>query len=337
MNDKKHVIVGLFVLGGLVLLGLLIMWFQGVAILLRGGYTVRGHLPSSMGVRAGKRVHQDGIEVGEVRDVVSSLPERPGVWVVMRIQPAVDIPKEAQFVGQSTTIGDLFLDFLIKSQPTGYLPKDGTATVEGVIRAPSLLPEDLMADFRDAMSKIQKIDTLIDNLKEMTEPRTLEEVEAGEKARNLSSALKQFEATAKSVQSLVEDGEVRQLFVRASEAAEALHTTLCEARGTIQAVRQTAETYTEAGQKAKEMIDKGGQMIEKFTQDAASAQTALDNLNGLITDMRSGPGTVGRLVSSDELHRQLTTLAENLSTMTENLNRLVILWREQGILAKEGK
>jgi len=338
MNDKKHVIVGLFVLGGLILFGTLIVWFQGVAGLLRGGYTVRGHLPSSMGVRAGKRVHQDGVEVGEVQDVVSSLPERPGVWVVMHIQPDVEIPREACFIAQSTTIGDMFLDFLITAQPTAYLPKDGSAKVEGTIRPPSLLPEDLMADFRDAMSKIQKIDKVIDNLKELTEPRSLEEVDAGTKPRNLSSALAQFEVTAKSVQTLVEDKETKRLFTRASEVAEELGTAIKEARETLAALRKTAETYTEAGKKAGDLLDKGGQMVEKFSKDADEAQKTIANLNSLVDDLRAGKGTVGQLVSSDELHRKLTTLVENLTTMTENANRLITLWRYEGVIwGKEKK
>ena len=77
-DDKKHIFVGLFVLGGLVLLMTLIVWFQGIAVYLRGGYEVRAHLDSSAGIRAGKRVTLDGLEIGDVREVVSSLPH-PGV------------------------------------------------------------------------------------------------------------------------------------------------------------------------------------------------------------------------------------------------------------------
>lgn len=337
MNDKRHVIVGLFVLGGLILFGVMVVWFQGVALLLRGGYEVRGHLPSSIGVRAGKRVHQDGVEVGEVRDVVSSLPERPGVWVVMKVEPAADIPEEAKFIAQQTAVGDVFLDFQTATQPAGYLAKDGAARVEGVIRPPSLLPEDLVVDFRDAMGKLQKVDKLIEHLKELTEPRTLEEVAEGRKPRNLSSALKQFEATARSVQLLVEDKETKRLLANASKTAEDLGIAIGEARGTLTAVKKTAETYTEMGKKANDLLAKGSEMVEKFTKDADDAQKMIANVNGLVADLRSGKGTIGKLVSSDEMHRELTNLVENLATMTENLNRLVIMWQKEGILAKEGK
>ena len=74
MNDRKHIIVGLFVLGGLILLGTLIVWFKGVSVMFSGGYVVSTHTSSAEGIRASKRVHMDGIDVGEIIEVVSSQP-----------------------------------------------------------------------------------------------------------------------------------------------------------------------------------------------------------------------------------------------------------------------
>ena len=91
MNNTKYVITGLFVIGGLALLAILIVWFEGLPGLLRGTYTVRAHLANSMGIRESKRVHRDGIAIGDVTAVTSSLPDEPGVWVVMRISAAEKI------------------------------------------------------------------------------------------------------------------------------------------------------------------------------------------------------------------------------------------------------
>ena len=67
MNNRKQIVVGLFVIVGLVLLGTMIVWFEGVAFLIRGGYIVTAHMDNAIGIREGKRVNVDGIEVGEVR------------------------------------------------------------------------------------------------------------------------------------------------------------------------------------------------------------------------------------------------------------------------------
>jgi len=323
MNDRKHIVVGLFVLGGLVLLGVLVIWFGGMARFVRTRYEVRGHLPSSIGVRGGKRVHKDGMEVGDVVDVTSSLPERAGVWVHMRIDQDVDIPREAQFIAQQMTMGDIFLDFQTRGPSAESLPKDGSARIEGIVKTPSLLPEDVMEDVREGIATLKRLEPLSKSLEELTAPRSIEEVEAGEKPANLSSAVKQFQATAKTLQDEWKNPEsgFGQLLARAQKSADDLSATLA-------AVRETAAVYKETGTKA-------GALVEQFQKDAEAAQETIAAVNGIVDGVRQGKGTLGKLVADDELHLKLTTLTENLVSLTDNLNRLVTMWREEGILAKE--
>jgi len=338
VNDRKNVVVGLFVLAGLVILGTLVIWFEGVGVLIRGGYTVRGHLPSAVGIRPGKRVHRDGIEVGDVRYAQTSQPDREGVWVAMRINPGEQIPREAVFVAQQSTIGDLFLDFQTTAKPTGYLPADGTAEVQGIIKAPAFLPEDVMSDFRDAMNKFQKLDQILANVQELTEPRTLKDVEAG-KRRNLSTALEQFEVTAKAVQQQVEkpSGAIGDLLKTAREAAEDLRKSLAKANDAVDTLNQTGKAFQETGKKVDGFIGKADAFMAKLSKDVDHAKTVLDNANGLVTDLRAGKGTLGKLVSDDELHRALVTLTEDLRAAAKTLDRTFTFWREESIWKKEGK
>ena len=323
MNDRKPIVVGLFVLGGLVLLGVLVIWFEGMARFIRTRYEVRGHLSSSIGVRAGKRVHKDGMEVGDVVDVVSSLPDRPGVWVLMRIDEDVDIPREAQFVAQQMTMGDIFLDFQTRGPATESLPKNGSARIEGVIKTPSLLPEDVMEDVREGIATLKRLEPLSKSLEELVAPRTIEEVESGAKPANLSSAVKQFQATAKTLQDELKSPEsgFGRLLARAQQSADDLSATLAAARDTL-------AVYKEAGTKA-------GAMVDRFKQNAEDAQKLLASASETVQDIRGGKGTLGKFVADEELHLKLTTLTENLIALTDNLNRLVTLWREEGILSKE--
>ncbi|MCX5656396.1 MAG: MlaD family protein [Planctomycetota bacterium] len=150
MNDKKHIVVGLFVLVGAIILGTMIIWFEGVAIFIRGGYVVNVHLDSAVGIRAGKRVHLDGIEVGEVVNVTSAEPERRGVWLELQINSAAKIPASARFVAQqSATGGDAFMDFRTVSPTKEFLRPTEKARIEGEIIPPTLLPPDLVANFND--------------------------------------------------------------------------------------------------------------------------------------------------------------------------------------------
>lgn len=345
MNDKKHVIVGLFVLVGFVLLGAMVVWFEGVAILIRGGYVVQGHLPNAVGVRAGKRVHLDGIEIGEVRAVATSQPEQPGVWVEIRVNPEVRIPANAQFVAQQSTIGDLFLNFEGKVKPEGYLPIDGSARLTGVIKSPTLLPEDLTNDLRTAMASFKGLDAVLANLKELTTPRTLADLKAG-KPKNLWTTLEQFEDTTRSLQNQLDnkDSDLRQLLASAAAAAKTLQATLIKAGAvldsaekTIATIDRTGQTLEVAGQKTGTLLDKTTTLMEKLSHDADAAKTLLDNMNAVADGVRQGKGTLGKLVNDDDLHRALLTLIEDLQVLSDNTNRAMIMWRKEGLFAKEGK
>lgn len=338
MTDRKHVIVGLFVLVGLILLGIMIIWFEGMAFMIRGGYSVLVHMPDAMGIREGKRVHLDGIEVGEVSSLVSSQPDKPGVWVGLRIKKNVLIPREAVFVAQQTAVGDVFMDFQTTGKITGYLPKDGMAKIEGISKPPNLVPEGLMRDLQAAFAQFNGAGDLIANLKELTAPRTLKDVQAG-KPRNLWTALEQFEETAKGLQGEMADpkSEFNQLLATARGSAKDLSEALAKARETFDGANKALARIDDAAAKAGKMMDNGAALAEKLAKDSERLAALIDNMNGMVADLRAGKGSLGKLTTSDELHRALVTLIENLRTMTDNANRLVTMWREEGVLAKEKK
>jgi len=347
VNDKKHIVVGLFVLVGAIILGTMIIWFEGMAIFIRGGYAVNVHLDSAVGIRAGKRVHLDGIEVGEVVNVTSAEPERRGVWLELRINSAAQIPAGARFVAQqSATGGDAFMDFRTVSPTKEFLRPTEKARIEGEIIPPTLLPPDLVANFNDLIM-----------------PRTLADVKAGKPA-NLSSALAQVQLTAMAIQDEFQQPEssFRVFLGKATTSTEELTKTLkiiqetltkpdsdlnlllTDARkmvkdidSTLITVRTTADTYTKAGVSLTQTSEEAKKALVQFNKDAEDIGVLVKNLNAAVDNLQKGKGTLGQLATSDELHRQLVNLVENLQKMTDNTNRLVTLWREQGVFAKEGK
>jgi len=434
VTDRRNVIVGLFVLLGLLLLGGLIIWFEDVGVLIRGRYKVKGHLPSARDVREGKRVYMDGIEIGAVHDVTSSQPEKQGVWVDMRINPDVRIPQDAVLVAQQSTVGDLYLDFqtpieiegavtetrtdetsgdlliqctfpdgvllrpgnpvrmageqvgLVETaaprqdgqpgtrvglrvhkgtaippdarvvakkpgvgqarvefeppdRPFACLPINGTAEVDGATKAPELLPEDMMTDFREAMGKFGQLDAILNNVQEFIEPRTLNDVEAG-KQSNVWTAVEQVRRAAKTLEAQLHKptGEIGGLIADARKATQTLQKTMEKADKTLDTVDEAGKTIQEGGKKINALVTKGDAFIAKLSKDTDEARKLIQNLNALVTDVRAGKGTVGKLLTDDELHRALVTLIENLRATTDNINRLVTLWREEGVLwGKEGK
>ncbi|MCX5656397.1 MAG: hypothetical protein NTY65_17310 [Planctomycetota bacterium] len=106
---------------------------------------------------------------------------------------------------------------------------------------------------------------------------------------------------------------------------------------TLATVRLTADTYTKAGVSLMDTSEEAKKALTQFNKSAQDIDGLVKNLNAAVENLQKGKGTLGQLATSDELHRQLVNLVENLQKMTDNTNRLVTLWREQGVFAKEGK
>jgi len=346
MNKTKYVITGLFVIGGLVLVTILILWFEGLPGLVRGTYTVRAHLSNSMGIRESKRVHRDGIAIGDVTAVTSSLPDEPGVWVVMRTSAAEKIPSDARLVAQTSAMGDTSLDFQTTKVPTGgYLPADGSAVVKGASEPYSFLPEGITGSLREVAGDLAGLKALIANLTELTQPRTLADVKAG-KPRNLSTTLQEFSAAAESVQALAQDPDTKALLSSARTSADELAKTLVAARQTLAEIEKTFKNVgADAGgtltsmQKTSDTWRKTGEnvdlLVQQIARNADHADRLVGDLTAVVENIREGKGTVGKLLTDPELHDALTTLVENLNALTSDAKRLVTFWREEGILAKE--
>ena len=353
MSNPKNLVVGLFVLAGVAILVVMIVWFESVAVFMRGGYTVRAHIENAAGIRAGKRVHVNGIESGDVAKVVSSLPEREGVWIYMHINPDVRIPKDYEFAVQQGAVGDTFMDFREpkrKGAPAApgptvreFLRADDS--VEGVLAPPNLLGDvltgrldKLATGIEDGLAQFGGVGELVRQLTKLSEPRTLEDVKAG-KRENLWSALAQFQGTAKSLQDEVKDPDsgLNSLLTDARSSAKELSKTLKEVQETLNSVQSVAETYQKAGAAIQGTSAKADAAMAIFTKDAEEVHVLIKNLNSVVEDIQGGKGTMGKLIASDELHRQLVNALEDLRKTLDNGNRLISMWREEGLLAKEKK
>jgi len=58
-----------------------------------------------------------------------------------------------------------------------------------------------------------------------------------------------------------------------------------------------------------------------FSELSSTASGSLEQIDQLLTDMRSGRGTVGRLLTDDQLYRELTTFSESAAAVTRALQQ----------------
>jgi phospholipid/cholesterol/gamma-HCH transport system substrate-binding protein len=73
----------------------------------------------------------------------------------------------------------------------------------------------------------------------------------------------------------------------------------------------------------EQRIDKAINAADKAATAAGQAGGLIDNVNGLVTDLRAGKGTAGALLSRDELYSDLRELIRDLKR-----NPWKFFWKE---------
>lgn len=109
-NAKRNLIVGIFVLLGLICTGYLTIKMGKLEIFEGSGYTVSARFSTVNGLRVGANVEIGGVKIGRVTDI--SLDTRTYLPVVkMRIQQSVELSDDVMAgIKTSGLIGDKYVD-----------------------------------------------------------------------------------------------------------------------------------------------------------------------------------------------------------------------------------
>ncbi|NIA22318.1 MAG: MCE family protein [Anaerolineaceae bacterium] len=328
MTEKgRNTAVGVFVIAGFILLGVMIFQFRQIFTLAKGGYEISALVGNSSGIIPGKVVHYLGIEVGQVSEVKLT---RDGsmVRVTMLIDDDVDIPSNAQLHTTMGGFGSTFLDIRLPTNllgrtvpPEPPVSKDDKALIQGITSGRRLIPKTMTDKFEQMLTKFDRLDILLDNLSEMTEKRRLADVRGGKKSPNLSSTIEHFDEMLARV---ADDENARNLKATLKNLAGRT----AELETTIQKIDKTLDGMTE-------VKDKSLRLVGKLYDDAASLGDLLRTFNSLAKGIQEGQGTVGKMLKSDELHRNLNLLVLQLNQTSQDISRLVRKFEKRGITGKD--
>lgn len=345
MNEsRRNTAVGLFVIVGLVLLGAILLKFSGLTSLTGGGYRVTVNLDHSGNIMSGKIVHFNGVAIGTVASVAVA-EDGQGVVVVLRINDGVRVPSKAQLQSQSSGLGDTYLDFVLPRDDKGRwvdpglpLATDGSAVIDGKTSSgTSLLPQDLTRKAEAALAKLEKIDVerldaAIRNLADMTEPRTPADVAAG-KQPNLTTAITRFDT---AVAKLADDENARnlkELLKNVSAASNTFGETMKQAK---ELIGQMSVATGKISSDADVIKDRADKLLTKLLDDAMRASDLLTTLNSLAKGVQEGEGTVGKLLKSEELHKQMVMMMLDMQEAAKVLSRLLVKLEKEGLMRKGG-
>ena len=300
--------VGLFVLAATALLVVVIFYVTGAGAL-GPKYRLHAYLPEVDGLTVGAPVRLDGVEVGNVENILVAAPkpgEKPSkdrnIRVDMRIQ------KQFQDYIRSDSSAGLITEGLLGNR---YVDID-----RGFVGRKLENEEEIPGREEKALKAVvERSADLMQNLNSITEQASavLADVRKGH------GSLGKF---------LVDETAYRHLNNSLGNVDQML-TDVAAGKGTLGKLMVNDEVYENVNSATDRLNDVLGAVQTKqgtlgklvYGQEMHdSAMKLLDNGNGLVADVRAGKGTLGKLATDDSLFTQYRQVGENLSSATAKLN-----------------
>ncbi|MEI6033896.1 MAG: MlaD family protein [Verrucomicrobiae bacterium] len=237
--------VGIFILIGLVTIGMLVVYFGRLGESVSSSYSLRVEFSNASGLLRGAEVQLAGAKIGRVGNDPTILPNMEGVYVDLRIFDAVKIPSACQFsIGSSGLLGDKFVQIDLKPGGKSSPPIAPDTTIKGAVGSGGLggMAEDagtLVAELRTTVGNINSVvkklddgilsDEGVTSLKE-----TLKNLQTTSKS--LASASANVDKVVTQADSAIQSG--KGTMDSAKKAADELQRALADIRGLIREVRQ---------------------------------------------------------------------------------------------------
>lgn len=167
-DRKTQIKVGIFILIGLTITGMLVVYFGRLGEGFSNYYNLRVEFSNASGIIRGAEVLLAGAKVGRVTTAPVIMPDMQGVYVELRILEQVRIPVGSEFsIGSSGLLGDKYIQIVLKDgKPDGpVIEPDSTIKGSEVGDGIGALTEgagDLIADLRNTVRNINSVVTKLD-------------------------------------------------------------------------------------------------------------------------------------------------------------------------------
>ncbi len=309
-NSRLETKVGIFVLIGLVLLGVMMVQFSKGTSLFRSTYQLKLHTENVGGLKQKSAVLLAGVPVGSVQQIQLS-PDGKIVTVLLKIYRDYPVYTNATFAIESAGfLGDQFVSI---TPATNTLAMAASAKFADGAEVDCQKPFNLQQVAQDAAGFIHRID---------------------ETAGKLDASVTDLRAKVLNAETLANFGtSITNLKIFTEEALGAVkHINSIVATNSMQvslAVSNAvlfSEGLTRLSVSAQALLDSNGATISVATKNLAATTETFKKIAG---DLQAGKGLAGTVLQNPELATNFQVLAANLAVTSSNLNRLGlwgILW-----------
>lgn len=237
--------VGVFILIGLITIGMMVVYFGRLGEGVRNYYTLRVEFPNAAGLLRGAEVLLAGAKIGRVMDNPVILPDMNGVYVDLRIFDDVKIPTASEFaVGSSGLLGDKYVVIDLKENAREAPPIAPGSTIKGINDGGGLggMAEDagaLVTELRTTVANVNSVVKKLDNglLNEEGVASLRETIKNLQTtSASLATASAQVDKVVAQADAAIQSG--KGTMDSAKKAADELQRALADIRSLVREVRQ---------------------------------------------------------------------------------------------------
>jgi phospholipid/cholesterol/gamma-HCH transport system substrate-binding protein len=311
---------------------------------LRSGFHIYVDYDYIGSLQAGAPVKVSGIKVGKVEDVVffggkedpkigKRVQVRLTVWIEDRVRDS--IRRDAEFfINTAGVLGEQYLE-IVPGRDWEHPPIAENAIIHGppavhdpprtdlvVARLYEVLDgvAEVLRDDRDAIK--QMLANSANAVKEANDLLRNNRDKIAELIGNGSELAKEAKVTLSKLNSGLGDGrQIGTLVADADATLKAAQNTMTTLTPSAHALMVDATRVTAI--LTEQRIDKAIEAADKAATAAGKAGGLIDNVNGMVTDLRAGKGTAGALLARDDVYSDLRELIRDLKR-----NPWKFFWKE---------
>ena len=350
MNEQRlQFRVGLFVILGMLILGILIFLFsEGWS----NQYTLYVKPSSAPGVTVGTPIRKNGILIGRVQSVTN---EDDYVLLELGINDNEHIfSNEIVSIGTESFLGDAGLEFLPKTRDTRgtLVGNNGVMGQVSIKRNPMEIIDialNLEKDVADTLAAVRTAGSAVneagEGIKELTSFVNGAFQNEDSDFRNLladfrgvsvkaQAALDNFNRMFENMNTIVGDPKLKE---QIRDVMTTLPDIFQEMRVTISDTRETINGFRSVSKKAGKNLDSLQGFTDSLNDNGpeilAQVKSSLGNINGLVSrisqftqslsKLQNSEGTIGKLLNDTELYDSVLQTAENVRELSVRLDPMI--------------
>jgi phospholipid/cholesterol/gamma-HCH transport system substrate-binding protein len=352
-NKRRNALIGLFVLGGIVALGVLTVKFGESQAWFGNTYIVQATFNQVMGVREGTMVSLAGVPVGSVTQVYLANPKVPseGVRASMQIGKEYLIPQDSVAEVLMQLMGQPIINIQPPPQPTPPLPQDGSASIPGAVKNPleQVINPQFMASLQKTTNQIgtlaQALTPAADAITNLLQQRSITEVESPEGAArhltaNLYTAVERLYSVLTHIDTVIGDPAVqsnlRDTVTNLKQASEDAKVAVAGFKAFSQTAQETALGAKGVVVKLDATVDITRQRIDELGRSLMANSDrlarALDYFASAGRDLAEGNGTLGLFLRDPKFYQELLLTVQRIGNAASEMTVFIKQIQSQGLL-----